>query len=102
MFPVVTRDRKVRKMRIDAMSEISQLYQVSGTRKKADATAVYKSDSVEISDFGKDLQIAKQAVAQAEDVRTEKVQELKTSMENGTYNVPMSALADKLLNGFTI
>ena len=35
-------------------------------------------------------------------VRTDKVQELKTSMANGTYNVPMSALADKLLNGFTI
>ena len=89
-------------MRIDAMSEITQLYQLSGTRKTTEKPKSYSKDSVEISSFGRDLQIAKQAVAQAEDVRTEKVQELKTSMENGTYNVPMSALADKLLNGFTI
>ncbi len=89
-------------MRIDAMSEITQLYQVNSARKKTEKTASYSKDSVEISSFGRDLQIAKQAVAQAEDVREEKVQELKSSMANGTYNVPMSALADKLLNGFTL
>ena len=89
-------------MRIDAMSEITQLYQVNSTRKKTDKSASYSKDSVEISSFGRDLQIAKQAVAQAEDVRADKVQELKTSMENGTYNVPMSALADKLFNGFIL
>jgi len=89
-------------MRIDAMSEISQLYQVSGTRKKTEKTSVYTKDSVEISGFGRDLQIAKQAVAQAEDVRQDRINELKASMANGTYNVPMGAVADKLLNGFTI
>ncbi|MBR6642595.1 MAG: flagellar biosynthesis anti-sigma factor FlgM [Lachnospiraceae bacterium] len=89
-------------MRIDAMSEITQLYQANSVRKKTEKPASYSKDSVEISSFGRDLQIAKQAVAQAEDVRAEKVQELKTSMANGTYNVPMSALAEKLLNGFTL
>ncbi|MBO5354381.1 MAG: flagellar biosynthesis anti-sigma factor FlgM [Lachnospiraceae bacterium] len=90
-------------MRIDAMSEISQLYQVnSSPRKKAEKTSGYTKDSVEISEFGRDLQIAKQAVAQAEDIRTDKVQELKAKMANGTYNVSMSALADKLLSGLTL
>ena len=89
-------------MRIDAMSEISQLYQANSVRKKTEKPASYSKDSVEISSFGRDLQIAKQAVAQAEDVREDKVQELKSQMANGTYNVPMSALADKLLNGFTL
>ena len=89
-------------MRIDAMSEISQLYQVSSTRKKTEKSSSYTKDSVEISGFGRELQIAKQAVAQAEDVREDRVQELKAQMANGTYNVPMSALADKLLNGFTL
>ena len=89
-------------MRIDAMPEITQLYQLNSTRKTTEKPKSYSKDSVEISSFGRDLQIAKQAVAQAEDVRTERVQKLKTSMANGTYNVPMSALADKLLNGFTI
>lgn len=89
-------------MRIDAMSEVTQLYQVNNTRKKTEKSSSGSKDSVEISSFGRDLQIAKQAVAQAEDVRTDRIQELKESMANGTYNVPMSALADKLLNGFTI
>ena len=81
------------------MSEISQLYQVNSTRKKTTKPSGYTKDSVEISEFGRDLQTAKQAVAQAEDIRTDKVQELKAKMAKGTYDVPMSALADKLLNG---
>ena len=89
-------------MRIDAMSEISQLYQSNGTRKKIGTTSVCKKDSVEISEFGKDLQVAKQAVAQTEDVRMDKVEELKARIANGTYNVPMGALADKLLSGFIL
>lgn len=89
-------------MRIDAMSEISQLYQVSSTRKKTQKSTGYSKDSVEISEFGRDLQVAKQAVAQAEDIREDRVQELKNQMANGTYNVPLSALADKLLNGFSL
>ena len=89
-------------MRIDAMSEISQLYQVNNTRKKQDKVSGYTKDSVEISGFGRDLQTAKQAVAQVEDIRPDKVQELKAKLDNGTYNVSMSALADKLLKGFTL
>ena len=90
-------------MRIDAMSEVSQLYQSNGTKRKTGvAKSAYTKDSVEISEFGKDLQVAKQAVAQAEDVRMDKVQELKARIANGTYNVPMGALADKLLSGFIL
>ena len=89
-------------MRIDAMSEITQLYQVNSTRKKTEKSAGYSKDSVEISSFGRDLQIAKQAVAQAEDVRIDRIQEIKAKMENGTYNVSMSALVDKLLSGYSL
>ena len=88
-------------MRIDAMSEVSQLYQSNGTKRKtAVNNSSYTKDSVEISEFGKDIQVAKQAVAQAEDVRMDRVQELKARIANGTYNVPMGALADKLLSRF--
>ncbi len=90
-------------MRIDAMSEVSQLYQSNGMKRKTGTTkSAYTKDSVEISEFGKELQVAKQAVAQAEDVRMDKVQELKARIANGTYDVPMGALADKLLSGFIL
>ena len=90
-------------MRIDAMIEVSQIYQANGKVKKTGSTqSVVTRDSVEISSFGRELQVAKQAVAQAPDIREEKVEELKNSIANGTYSVPMGALADKLLNGFTV
>lgn len=89
-------------MRIEAMSEISQMYQANGTKRKPGKSAVSSKDTVEISGFGRELQVAKQAIAQAPDIREDKVQEIKASMANGTYNVPMGALADKLLNGFSL
>lgn len=89
-------------MRIDAMAEISQIYQSNGTKRKMGTSTVASRDTVEISGFGRELQVAKKAIAQAPDVREDRVQELKTSMTNGTYNVPMGALADKLLNGFSL
>ncbi|MGN0507546.1 MAG: flagellar biosynthesis anti-sigma factor FlgM [Lachnospiraceae bacterium] len=89
-------------MRIDAMAEISQIYQSNGTKRTTGTSKVASRDTVEISGFGKELQVAKKAIAQTPDVREDKVQELKTSMANGTYNVPMGALADKLLNGFSL
>lgn len=87
-------------MRIDAMTEISQIYQANGMKKRVDRSSAMSRDTVEISGFGRELQVAKQAIAQSEEVREDKVAELKASMANGTYNVPMSALADKLLQGF--
>ncbi|MBR6359218.1 MAG: flagellar biosynthesis anti-sigma factor FlgM [Lachnospiraceae bacterium] len=84
-------------MRIDALSEIGQIYQANGKMKKVGSTTAIKRDSVQISGFGRDLQVAKEAVAAESDIRTDKVNEIKTAMANGTYFVPMSAVADKLL-----
>ena len=41
--------------------------------------------------------MAKAAVAAAPDVRTDLVNDIKTRMQNGTYDVSMEMLADKLL-----
>lgn len=89
-------------MRIDAILEISQIYQANGMKKKIGRSTAVARDTVEISGFGRELQVAKQAIAQTEEVREDRVAELKASMANGTYNVPMGALADKLLNGFSL
>jgi negative regulator of flagellin synthesis FlgM len=37
------------------------------------------------------------AAANTDDVRTEKVEALKAAINNGTYNVPASDVADKLI-----
>ncbi len=84
-------------MRIDAINRVSQLYQANSTKKVAKANNTVKFDSVQISQMGKDYQVAKAAVAATPDVRTDLVADIKTRMQNGTYDVSMEMLADKLL-----
>ena len=57
------------------------------------------SDTVEISDAAKTFQVARTAVNSASDVRTDKVAQLKSAIENGTYSVSARDIADKLLEG---
>lgn len=44
-------------------------------------------DEVQISSFGRDYQIAKQAVTEAADIREDKVAELKAKVNSGNYFV---------------
>lgn len=88
-------------MRIDAYNQISQIYGVNGKMKTSQASRVSKTDKVEISSFGRDLQIAKQAVANSPDVRTDKVEQLKSQIQNGTYNVDADSFAEMLLQKFS-
>ena len=84
-------------MRIDAINRVSQLYQANSTKKVAKANDITKYDSVQISQMGKDYQVAKAAVAATPDVRTDLVADIKSRIQNGTYDVTMDMLADKLL-----
>ena len=84
-------------MRIDAINRVSQLYQANSTKKVAKANDTAKYDSVQISQMGKDYQVAKAAVAATPDVRTDLVAEIKSRIQNGTYDVSIEMHADKLL-----
>ena len=85
-------------MRIEAYSQVQQIY--SGSKvNKAQATqkAHDVRDTVSFSSIGKDIQVAKQAVNAASDVREDVVASLKAAIKNGTYNVSGEDFADKLL-----
>ena len=88
-------------MRIDAYNQISQIDGVNGKMKTSQASRVSKTDKVEISSFGRDLQIVKQAVANSPDVRTDKVEQLKSQIKNGAYNVDADSFAEMLLKKFS-
>lgn len=87
-------------MRIDAYNQISQLYQSSKPRtvKTEREERTGKSDAIEISRTGKEIQAAKQAVKGAPDIREDKVNDLKERLVSGTYNVTGADLAEKLVN----
>lgn len=86
-------------MRIDTYNQISQVYGVNGKMKTSSVSKSYSTDKVEISSFGKDLQIAKKAVSESEDVREDKIAEMKAKY-NDDYQIDMSDFAEMLLKKF--
>lgn len=88
-------------MRIDAYNAVNQVYQTTAQMKKVDAEKrVQKDDKLEISQTGKDINIAKQAIKECPDVREDKIEAIKKQMAEGTYFVSTEDLADKILNSF--
>lgn len=88
-------------MRIDAYTQVTQLYNNTKVKSAAKPTKTGFSDAVQISSFGKDYQVAKKAVASTPDVRTELVDTYKAAVQNGTYEVSDSDLADRLLEKYS-
>lgn len=84
-------------MRIDAYSQISQIYKPSDVKKTAKTEKTAGSDNVVLSNIGKDMQKIKQAVANAPDVRADIVNDLKNKIDNNQYNVDASDFANMLL-----
>lgn len=88
-------------MRIEAYNQIASLYKTNKTTKTQAAYGVSAGkDEVQISQIGRDYQIAKQAVAEASDIREDKVAELKTSVQSGKYDVDAGDFASMLLEKY--
>lgn len=83
-------------MRIDAYSQIQQIYKTQKSTKVSGTKSVSFMDQLQISSAGKDIQSAKAAVAQAPDVRTDVVAPIKEQVQDGTYSVSTESLAEKL------
>ncbi|MBE5843420.1 MAG: flagellar biosynthesis anti-sigma factor FlgM [Butyrivibrio sp.] len=85
-------------MRIEAYSQIQQVYGTSKVNKTAKTEkSSGATDSLKISSIGKDIQIAKKAVKEAPDVREDVTARLKKAIQDGTYDVSGEDFADKLL-----
>ena len=85
-------------MRIEAYTPVQQLYNTNNTNKSQKTSKVSFSDQVQISSMGKDIQTAKQAVANAPDVREEITAPIKSAIAGGTYQVSMDSFADKTIS----
>ncbi|MCR5640896.1 MAG: flagellar biosynthesis anti-sigma factor FlgM [Lachnospiraceae bacterium] len=88
-------------MRVEAFNSIAQVYKPNKTTGKNDVTKVsaMKRDDVQISSFGKEIQVAKQAVADASDIREDLVAEMKQKY-SGDFQVDTGDFADVLLAKF--
>ena len=90
-------------MRIGSINMMNQLYGTAGTKKPGNiGTSGYTSfqDQVAFSTAGKDMQVAKNALAGVPDVRESKIADLKSRIDNGTYDVSVDDFAAKLISAY--
>lgn len=90
-------------MRIDAYNQVAQIYgaqqkNLTATSKKAGSSM--GSDQLSISQAGYSHQVAKAAIAEASDVRADKVAAIKAQVDAGTYSVDPEDFANKLLDKY--
>lgn len=87
-------------MRIDAYNRVQQLYsKTSTTNLKKEKTRNF-SDQLQISNVGKDIQIAKQAVQNSPDIREDVTASIKERLDAGTYQVNTDEFADRLFERY--
>ena len=87
-------------MRIEAYTQVQQLYNSAKVQKDANVSKKGQTDQVQISSMGLNIQAANAAVKSAEDIRFDKVNPIKEAIANGTYNVSAESFADKLLEKY--
>lgn len=87
-------------MRIEAYNQVQQIYQSQKVNRSQKAVKTAGTDKVQISSFGKDIQIAKAAVAGAADIREDVVAPIKAKIQSGTYQVNNESFAEKLLKKY--
>jgi len=83
-------------MKINPYIQVQQLYNTKKVGQTKKAGSVGRTDGFEISNIGREIQVAKQAVSNAPDIREDVVAPIKTAVNNGTYEVSAESFADKL------
>lgn len=87
-------------MRIEAYNQVQQVYQTKRTGKTQKSASVSRTDRLQISSFGKDIQTAKAAVASAPDIREELTAPIREKIQDGTYEVSNESFAEKLMKKY--
>ncbi|MBF0273907.1 MAG: flagellar biosynthesis anti-sigma factor FlgM [Nitrospinae bacterium] len=57
-------------------------------------------EKVAVSDVGKALNVANAAIKQVPDMRSERIEKLKSEIERGVYSVDSGKVADKIMKEF--
>lgn len=83
------------------VQSILSMDQVNGAKKKGNAvnnpSPANKADSLVLSDRAQGLQFATEQVLKSPEVRAEKITELKNKIQDGTYQVSSSDIAQKMV-----
>lgn len=84
-------------MRIDVVNRVYNTYQAQAVAASNKIDKVGSKDEVEFSTEAKDFATIKNMLANSPEIRQDKVEEIKTRMDNGEYNVSSYEVASKIL-----
>lgn len=87
-------------MRIEAYTQVQQIYRSKKVNQTQKANSTSHVDQVQISSFGKEIQAAKAALAGSPDIREELTAPIKAQVQSGTYSVDNTAFAEKLIKKY--
>lgn len=87
-------------MRIEAYAQVQKLYDPKKTAKTQPKGKAGASDQLQISSFGREIQLAKQAVAESSDIREDVTAPVRARIQSGTYEVSAESFADKLFQKY--
>jgi negative regulator of flagellin synthesis FlgM len=87
-------DLSTRLDRIDVQEQHAQRFQKAGRD-----PAVHDPDRVELSVRSREIQHLDELIRSTPDVREALVEQVRRSIENGTYNVRAEQVAEKILGG---
>ena len=76
-----------------------QQQQAQRTQKPGEASVNSGSDRIELSVRSREIQHLDGLVRSTPDVREAKVEQIRSAVESGTYNVKAEKIADKILGG---
>lgn len=89
-------------MRIDRINSIYEANKIKLTATVQNVNQVSSRDQVALSETAKDFSSIYRKLSSVPEIREEKVNEIKSQMENGTYNVKSSQVAEKILSQYNI
>ena len=84
-------------MKINPYIQVQQAYSAQKAGNARKTGTVGRKDDLVISNIGREIQVAKQAVANAPDIRKDVTESIRAALKNGTYEVSGEAFADKLM-----
>jgi negative regulator of flagellin synthesis FlgM len=85
-------------IQIDAyVNQVHDKNKIDSSQNRPEKAAA-KSDTVVISDAAKRIQEIRSQLDEIPDVREEKVAQLRSQIENGTYEINADKLAEKIIN----
>lgn len=87
-------------MKINGFSNIQKVMNAYGASKPQETSkSQFKEDKIEISQAGREYQIAMEAARKLPDIRQEKVEAIRLELESGTYKVDADKIARGILKG---